>query len=435
MNVGQFLSQIPTTEDGRRVVTLMADPSMTDAEGNPAGFLSLVGAGANMRTFQVVKTGDLSGAPAESPDPTNPAGAEEGQNTLARFLRAVGLGSWADKLVTKAMNAPVDFDAAIVAERLRSARWEATDALWDVIRNILANDQVEDKPAAVGLALAKFSAHILGLVTVTVALEEADQLLAIKGLEPHPDQELLVAAKAGRMISASNVGKLQAAMDAMSTAASALQALITAATPSTASKANLADHSPEDPMNAAALVLLSTAASEAAIKAAKAAGITDPNMLAQAGVSASTEVYKAAVSGPAQPSMTPGLFAEQLGGASFQGSANDPHAMLQRVLGKVSSLATKVDGLVSKIDGTPANAEAGVEASPGLLEIATKSAELSMATAERVSKIAGVPAAPHAAADPTVPVKVIKTADPAAAEAGAVWGGSALDLGTAPAPA
>jgi hypothetical protein len=181
MDLDRFLN-LPGTTDGRKVITLMADPSMTDAMGQPAGFLSLVDKGANLRRFAVVKAEDLADPhrlAVVDPLGLSPAGLVD------RFLAAMtGLVSKFRGQATKAEDpGPLTFDAAVQAERLRRARWEATDALWDVIRNIMGSD-LDDKVGAVRLALSQFSGMVLGLVSAQAVAkaEDVPELLATREL-------------------------------------------------------------------------------------------------------------------------------------------------------------------------------------------------------------------------------------------------------------
>lgn len=413
MDVDRFL-ELPATADGRRVVTLMADPSMTAPDGTPAGFLSLVDKGANLRRFQVVKAEDLA------PN-FDAAGDKPGdQAWLGRFLEALGLGSLVAKVLgRKDAAAPLTFDAAITAERLRRTRWEATDALWDVIANVMASD-LADKPGAIGLALDQFKATVMGLVVATMAAKSEDQATVLAVLEVPPDRAEL-AAKAGRVISAANMGRISAARDAMAAALTALDELAAAgAPPATATKADQADPLQEDPVKLTPAQLQATAdaAAQSAIKAAKAAGVTDPAVLARVGAEASATVFKAAVMGPAQPSMPTGVLEDQIGqSGGMNGNAQDPLTLINSVLGQVASLATKVQDLTDTIKGKGE----GETREPGVLEVATKAAELAGAAAERVRKLEGTPAAPRGAGDPPVTARKGADADP--------WGGSPLDFG------
>lgn len=430
MDLDRFLG-LPGTADGRKVVTLMADPSMTDADGQPAGFLSLVDKGANLRRFQVVKAADLE--PHQGPT-TAPGSAEHDQAWLGRFLSALGLGGLAAKvgLTTKGDDAPLTFDAAITAERLRRARWEATDALWEVIGNVMASD-LEDKPGAVGLALDQFRATVMGLVQATTTMKAEDLDQALEGLRTPPEGAAGLTSKAGRVISARNLATIEAAREAMAQAAAALDNLISRATPDDSPTDSFATkgltwpdpHQEDHAMayNPRQLQELATAASNSAITAAKAAGVKDPAELARIGAGASTEVFKGAVMGPAQPAMPTNALGQQMAESGGMGpKASDPLAMMTEALNQVRGLATKVDELTKVIKG---HGE-GEEREPGILELATKAAELADATATKVAKIQGTPAAPRGAGDPSEPTKVTKAED----GDGATWAGSAFDFGT-----
>jgi len=427
MDLDRFLA-LPRTADGRTVITLMADPSMTDATGQPAGFLSLVDKGANLRRFQVVKAEDL--APGQGPT-SAPGTPDQPQAWLTRFLTALGLDSLAAKLTTKGdAPEPLTFDAAVQAERLRRARWEATDALWDVIRNIMGSD-LEDKVGAVRLALGQFSTMVLGLVSAQAVAKAEDVPELLAALEG--DRE--TAAKAGKVISARNLATITSARDALVQASAALEALIASVTPSQATT-KAAPDSLEDPdMDPTKIAQLATAAADQAVKAAKAAGLTDAAKLAQIGAAASTELYKAAVMGPAQPAMPTNALAVQMGqSGGMGGTAPDPLAAITEALGSVTSLATKIDQVAAKVDSMDKALNGhgeGDEREPGALELATKAAELSAATAETVRKIAGTPAAPRGGGDPPAERETTRKA----AEDADTWAGSPFDFGTRPAQA
>jgi hypothetical protein len=429
MDLSRFLG-LPGTPDDRKVIGLMTSPAMHDQQGNPAGYLSLVDSGANLRQFSVVKA---EGSPA----------AEPSRPWAARFLESVGLGHWAEAIARKGEDGgPLTFDAAIQAERLRRARWESTDALWEVIRNVMAADAstVMDKPGAVKLALEQFSAQVLGIVTATTALavkaEDRDQVLkALDRAEPGEVGADLVS-KAGRVISAANVAKLTSARETMATAMAALDDLIRAgstADPATPQALAAKSADLEEPMlSAAALGSYATAASDHAIKAAKAAGLNDPARLAQIGADAATAVYKAAVMGPPQSAMPTDTLAGQMAQSGGMGAqARDPLTMITEALGAVSSLATKMETMAGKLDGLDRAINGhgdGATREPGLVELTTKSAELSTAVAVKVAKLEGTPAAPRGAGDPPAQVTRKGEADPS----DATWTGSAFDFGNRP---
>lgn len=393
MNLDRFL-KLPRTADGRAVVTLMADPSMVDADGQPAGFLSLVDRGANMRRFQVVKAEDMAR------DPTDPPGTpDQPQAWLARFLNALGLGSLVSKLEAKAAKGdgsePLTFDAAITRERLRRARWEATDALWEVIGNVMASD-LADKPGAVRLALDQFSTVVMGLVAASSVAKGQDLATVLEGLEA-PAEAAELATKAGRVISARNRATLESAQEALAKAQAALADLIALATTDTAAKAADPQEDPTMILTPAQVAALAEAAGTTAIKTAKAAGITDPAELARIGNEATALVFKNAVIGPAQAAMPTDTLARQIAdSAGLSGNATDPLVAIGAALANVATLATKVAALEKAVNG---HGE-GDAREPGALELATKAAELGFAIAEKVQKLQGVPAAPRGGGDP-----------------------------------
>lgn len=413
MDLDRFEKLTGTPGDDRKIVTLMVDPQMTDDTGQEVGFLSLVDRGANGRRFRVWKAeGD---GPGTSLEPTTAPGSDvHPQAWLGRFLGALGLGGLVAKLgiASKGEDDPITFDAAMLREQLRRARWQATDALWEVIANILANDQVTDKAGAVKLALEQFSSTVLGLVTATLATKAEARAEVLEGLEPGPDDLATLATKAGRKISARNRATLVSSRDALAKAVAALEDLIKIDEPPTDETATKAEG---EEMDATQIKALATEAGANAITAAKAAGITDAGQLAQIGAEASTAVFKAAVMGPAQAAMPTNTLANQMAQSGPNASASDPLAQINEVLSQVRGLATKIDAIDKAVNG---HGE-GDEREPGALELAAKAAELSAATASKVAKIETTPAAPRGGGDPA-PATARK------ADTDDTWSGSAL---------
>lgn len=418
MDLARFLG-LKTTPNGSPVVTLMADPSMKDADGSDVGFVSLVDRGANLRTFHVVKA-EGEERPADPATVLTPPNNDPWWRRWFGFLVG-GVASKSDP------GGPVTFDAAMAQERLRRARWEATDALWDVLGNIVAGDAT-DKASQVETALNQFSNHVKLLIAAGLTLKSEDR--ATLGAElalPSPS----LVSKAGRMISAANVAKLTEALDAIRSGAATVSELLDAATvtPGQASKAETAnpDHpSQEDPnmLTPAQVETLAIKASENAVRVAKSAGITDPSELIRLGSQAFAEtVAKVAIAGPAQPAMhadTLNRQADQSGGMGG-GNFGEPMAQFQAAITSIGNLVAKQEVRVAKleatVDGTPA--ADGKAAEPGLIEVVTKAMDAVEAIHNRVAKIAEVPAAPRSAGDPELARK--SAADP-------TWSGSALDL-------
>lgn len=393
MKLEQFLG-LTTTEDGRPVVTLLADPSMKDAGGAPVGFLSLVPHGANGRYFAASKSADLNLGEGGTPAPLSPSDAQPWWRTM--FATMFG-----GVQVTKSPGDPVDFDQAMTVERLRRARWEATDALWEVIANIMESPDVADKPSAVATALQRFASHVNGLVTASLAMKAEDRAAIAREIAaPHG-----LASKAGRAISAANLAKITGATTALTAALAALQELEKLGEAQPTYKAE----STEDPMLTPEQIndLARKAAAEAII-VAKGAGLTDPAKLAQVGAEAyGTIVAKVAPSGPPQPAMPQDTLAKQMAQSMGMGaSMGEPMDQLMAALKAIPGLVAKVDAVaveIADLQKTIKGHGEGATREPGVLEIATKSAELSAAVAERVAKIAPITPPPRGSSDPEAP--------------------------------
>lgn len=400
--------------DGSPVITLMADPSQVDPlTGEATGFLSLVPAGANLRTFTAVKGAELPDADAPAP------------TWWDRVLATFGRSS------TRKEADPTDFNAALACEQLERARWQASEALWEVIGNIMADATITDKGKAVGVALEQFKGHILGLVgriNVTKAVDAA-KLAEAWIARPAPDP--ITVAKAGKVISAANMDKVATAVTetdqaivALTNARTALADLVAAATPSTAAKA-LTDP-PEDTtvkLTTEQIAAVAEAAGITAIKVAKAAGVTDVAALTKAGAEATAEVFKAAVMMP-QAALPSGTLEDQMAaGPIADALMKDPTALVAAVLSK---LGPQVEALVSK-------ALEPVAGRVGTLELVIKGDEKRAGLldaidhiGDTVDRIAGTPRVPRSAGGD--PEAVRKSAN-----ASRVWDKSAFDLsGTKP---
>lgn len=391
MTLDKFLG-LTTTTDGRPVVTLLADPSMKDAGGAPVGFLSLVPHGANGRYFTASKA-DLNLGEAGAPAPLSPDNAQPWWRTM--FAAMFG-----GVQVTKSPGDPVDFDQAMTVERLRRTRWEATDALWEVIGNIMESPDVADKPAAVSTALQRFANHVNGLVTASLAMKAEDRAAIAREIAaPHG-----LASKAGRAISAANLAKITGATTALTAALAALQELEKLGEAQPTYKADTT----EDPMTPEQILDLAKKGAAEAIMVAKSAGVTDPTQLAKVGADTFTSIVtKVAPSGPAQPAMPQDALAKQMAQSMGMGSSmGEPMDQLLSALKAIPALAAKIDGIATKVEDLDKAINGhgeGAAHEPGILEISAKSIELAAAVAERVAKIAPVPQPPRGSSDPEAP--------------------------------
>jgi hypothetical protein len=426
------MSRLPTA-DGRTVITLMSDPSQVDPlTGEPAGFLSLVGAGANQRVISVAK------ADPDSPAPQVPiftaAHGGAGPDTSswwrgvfgpllalpAMAMKALGLST------VKKDGEPTDFNAALAAEALNRARWQATDALWEVIGNILEDATIVDKRTAISVALDQFRAHILDLVDrfpVTKAEDATALALAMKAAPIGLPSDPTIAQKAGKVISAANMDTIQSALTALEATRAALSALLTANEKAAKAADPLSTPDPEAPaMDPIKLAAIATAAAETAVKVAKAAGVTDPARLQAVALEASAAVFKGAVMGPAQAALPTGELPRQLGqGSSVDGSMSDPETMIAAIVGR---LGPQIDAMVAKAVKPATDKVDGLETvikgvgEPGKEGHRMGLAEALILTTERVAKLAETPNRPRGAGDP----ETARKSD------GSAWKGSAFDF-------
>lgn len=372
---------LPTTEDGRPVIKLMTDPEMTD------GFLSLVNKGANGRRVSVVK----ADVPTSSPD--QDIVSDNGQTAagIAWWRRLFG-GLFTSKTSATKSDGPTTFDAAYAVDRMRTELWRATDQLVSVIWNIMGDEETSDKPGAVRVACQQFSDHVVGLASVVQVSKVEDRAGVAKAV-----RELVT--KEGRVLSAASSGKIKAAAAALQAAIEALAALQESA--GTASKAEAQPTTtvapPEDSamkLDPAALALVAKAAAETAITVAKGAGITDAAQLAQIGVTAQTEVFKAAVQGPPQPGLPTTVLADQRSQAGGEGGS--PSAPESAVMAKLNQLG----GMVAKLDEELlGKADAAGKRTGGLVAVVEKQADVLDAVTERVSKFATTPRPSNAGGD------------------------------------
>lgn len=403
-------------ETGTAVIKIMTDPSGDDAAGVDRAFLSLVDRGANGRTFTVVKA-------AGSPDDSSPAlqpgtdEALEGQPPLWRRMFAFLLGGGntptGTGAVGKSDNAPVDFDAAVAMPKLREQLWTLEDGLREVIRNVLAADDVTDKPAAIAVALDRFKAHVL--LAVNQALL-APTTVVSKSLAAY--MATPAAAEWGTAPSIPADRSAIVAIDAtVQTVQKALADLPPLLARLTAGKAGSpAPHTLEDDntmITAAMLTLIATTAGEQATLAAKAAGITDPAVLEQRRAHAAAVAMKVAITGAPQPGIPTDTLAQQMAMAPFGNSPADFEAKI------ASAVQSALGGMVAKLADLEAKLVGkgeGDAREPGVLEVVVAQGKAIDAMASTVAKIAGKPAAPRAAAEPQLgadgkPVVAAKGAD------------------------
>ncbi len=422
MNLTDFMDRIPTADDGRAIVTLMHDPKMTDATGSPVGFLSLVDRGANGRRIGVRKAEQLI-------NPNAPTWAAQGET-------GSGIGPWdwvrsmfgsllGMSTVTKALNGdpPVTFDAAVAWPKMRDGLWTAQDGLYDVIHNILASPEVDDKGAAIRAALGQFEVFVMGLME-TVAKAA-----------PGQRAQLATVVKAAGRTALMRQGVISGQDPTM---INDVQATMAELERTLAAKA--ATTSEQDMMTPEQIQAMAIKAGEAAIVVAKSAGIIDPTQLQQIGVAAVQETVVKMVTAPKQPGQTPMALAAQLAMADATRRTPAPEAGFDSVLGRLGTLTMKVDdptsGLavqVAKLSATVhGTATVGdVKGEPSMREVIAKTMDVVVKLEEKVSKALGIPAAPKsgaAAAPEDAAVIAAKAVLAAKAANTTSWAGSAFDL-------
>ena len=160
----EMLDKLPRDGAGKPMFTIMSHPQM---DGDRA-FVSLVPAGANRRT--VTAKSDTSAPITFTP------GVK-----LAWYQRMISPAEWFGggalgeaflAGATKSVDATT-FDAALAVNTLNNGLWRSTDALQDVIRNILEDEAVPDKVAAVDAALTQFHRHLMSIVAPLAAAKNA----------------------------------------------------------------------------------------------------------------------------------------------------------------------------------------------------------------------------------------------------------------------
>lgn len=440
MKPEQF-GKLPQTPDGRPIVTLLQDPDMN------GGFVSLVSRGANGRRISVTKAETVARDPdpgvapgssaPEQPMPPRAVTKADDESTTLEVVSHLGpgtnqaeRGSWFFRVfapllglmgVAKA-DKPLTFDAAIASTKLREARWQATDALWDVIRAVLEDEATTDKVAAITVALDQFKAHVLALVAATPVSKAEDRQALAEAIKADPGWTTV--QKAGKVLSGANMAKVEAALSALAALQAELKALQAAGSPpDTASKED------DVKLDVQQLTAVAKAAADTAILVAKGAGVTDPAKLADLGVRASQEVMKAAVQGPAQPGIPTRTLEDQAAMAGPTGSMPMPEDQLLAVINRaLGNMATKGDSplgqLVAKVDALTAAVEGAGEGTgrvPGIRDVVAKQGEA-------LTRLARIPEASAQGAETPVPESVKKALEDAETDRRA-WQGSAFDLG------
>ncbi len=206
------------------------------------------------------------------------------------------------------------------------------------------------------------------------------------------------------MISAVNLATLESTRTQLEEALAALASLLERAQskpePTTKADPGLEDHDMRTPEQ---ITAIADAAATSAIKAAKAAGLTDAAKLAQVGIEAQAQVYKAAVSGPAQPAMPANELARQMGESGGMGGAmSDPHGEISAALAKVSGLATKIEAMEGKVSALHGKLEGDGDKDPGIMGVLERVVDGVTAMASKVAKLEGTPTAPRGATDPEI---------------------------------
>lgn len=322
--------RLTTTKDGKPVVMLLGDPDLSD------GFLSVVQRGANARRFQVAKA-DLEGDELHPANVGALATAEDKSKAKAwlesmfgGFLNMIGIASKG--------SGPTSFDAAVGVPVLYDALWIAHDGLVTVVGNILRDEEVLDKRAKILDALEAhrdfLAAHLDALPTL-----KADQVREVAELARKADLDVtleranLAARKVARVIETADRGRLNRAKAILEDVVARLDP---GPGPSLFPDLTLQ----EDDMN---VQIAASQAADLAVKAAKAAGVTDPAKLAEIGAAASTEVFKAAVMGPPQPALQSDNLARQRAMAGDENGSgwNAEGALLSAINSGAGSLVMK----------------------------------------------------------------------------------------------
>lgn len=400
-------AKLPRHPDtGTAVIKIMTDPAAEDGAGVDRAFLSLVDRGANGRTFTVVKA-------AGSPDDPSPAIQPQADETLQgapplwRRLFSFLLG---DVTAKGDGAAPTDFDAAVAMPMLRDKLWSLEDGLREVIRNILADEAITDKAAAIAVALDRFKAHVLHCVgealapTTMVPMTMVAKRAAAAMAGPEG------AAWAGAPSHAGDRSAILAIDATVQQVQAKLAELPTLLNRLTAGKAGSPPTTTEDsPMlTPAMLALIATAAGDSAITAAKAAGVTDPAQLEARRSNAAALAIKVAVTGPGnpQPGIPEAELARQMAMAPFGGTGADFEAKItaavQAAMGTVTAKLAEIEGKLGEVQVQLTGKGEGDKREPGLADVVNAQADALERVGKVVRKLAGTPQAPRAGQPSTV---------------------------------
>lgn len=372
--------RLAVDELGRPLITLMRSPDGENA------FLSVVKAGANGRTFRVTKADAM---PDDLP-PVNAVGAFQGVRGLGLMARLFQpLFALFSTPVEK--SDPVTFNAAIQAPKLGELLWQTTDALREVIRNILADDAIGDKSAAYGQAIDQMKAYLLGELAKVPVAKAAE----VAGLL----EQRTAVEKAGKILSARNAAVVRQARDA-------LAALLASAGVADDPEVSPSQVVKEVPVNIAQLTQAAEAAGLSAVAVAKAANPSvTPADLVRIGTEAAASVWKAAVAGPPQPGLPSGELARQIAEASA-GSGSPPNptdAFSAAIAGLRMDVMKAVEAVGAEVKAIKVEI-GGDDGKGGLREVVAKSLEVSRALARIPARPNGTPATDGAAASGRTPV-------------------------------
>lgn len=405
-------AKLPRHPDtGTAVIKIMTDPAAEDGAGVDRAFLSLVDRGANGRSFTVVKA-------AGSPDDPSPAIQPQADETLGgappwwRRMFAFLVGGETTAKADAA--APTDFDAAVAMPMLREKLWSLEDGLREVIRNILADEAITDKPGAIAVALDRFKAHVLHcvgealapttMVPMTMVAKRAAAAMA--GAEG-------TAWKAGPSHGGyrSAILAIDATVQQVQAKLAELPTLLNRLTAGKAGSPPTPANSEDDTMiTAAMLTLIATAAGDSAVTAAKAAGVTDPAQLEQRRQAAAAVAIKVAVTGPGnpQPGIPEAELARQMAMAPFGGTGADMEAKItaavQAAMGTVTAKLAEIEGKLGEVQVQLTGKGEGDARVPGIADVVNAQADALERVGKVVRKMAGTPAAPQAGRPGAQPV-------------------------------
>lgn len=346
--------KLAKNEDGRAILTLMTAPDMTD------GYLSVVAAGANGRTFEVCKADvPVGGTP---PAVRSTAEAEDPERARSFFDSIFGpIFRMTARKGEKAQKETA-FEVRLVMPEMWEKLYDAENALHNAIYDVLCNVLITNKRAAIKVALEQYGAYI-GTIFDSLPVLSSEQAAELADVVKAENAKAEKVTKAGRKISRANAEKLKAAHVALSE-------LIAIADEGSGAAGE------DEEMD---IEKMAQAAAESAVKVAKAAGLTGA-ALVQAATDAYVAVVKAAVQGVPQPAMPSGAVPAQIAQAqSGDMAAKDPVSVFQ-----------------AAIDG--AKAEAAVVrkmAEQNAADITSVLGHLKTLTTA-VQKMSAVPAAPQA---------------------------------------